>query len=81
MGQDPVIYFELRLDDLLTAARGEENAENRFQSLSRFPAANRDLALVVPENVPASQVQRLIERVRLVERAELFDVYSGEKRA
>ena len=78
LGQDPVIYFELRLDDLLTAVRGDGNAENRFQSLSRFPAANRDLALVVPENVPASQVQRLIERVRLVERAELFDVYSGE---
>ncbi|MYC32673.1 MAG: phenylalanine--tRNA ligase subunit beta [Chloroflexi bacterium] len=78
LGQDPVIYFELRLDDLLSAARGDGNAENRFQSLSRFPAANRDLALVVPENVPASHVQRLIERVRLVERAELFDVYSGE---
>ena len=78
LGQDPVIYFELRLDDLLSAARGEGNSENRFQSLSRFPAANRDLALVVPENVPASHVQRLIERVRLVERAELFDVYAGE---
>ena len=78
LGPDPVIYFELRLDDLLSAARGEGNAENRFQSLSRFPAANRDLALVVPENVPASQVQHLIERVRLVERAELFDVYAGE---
>jgi len=78
LGQDPVIYFELRLDDLLSAARGEGNSENRFQSLSRFPAANRDLALVVPENVPASHVQRLIERVRLVERAELFDVYTGE---
>lgn len=78
LGQDPVIYFELRLDDLLSAARGEGNAENRFQSLSRFPAANRDLALVVPENVPANHVQRLIERVRLVEQAELFDVYAGE---
>ena len=78
LGADAVIYFELRLDDLLTATQGDGNAENRFQSLSRFPAANRDLALVVPENVPASQVQGLIERVRLVERAELFDVYAGE---
>ena len=77
-GPDPVIYFEIRLDDVLTATRHEGATENRFQSLSRFPAANRDLALVVPDSVPASQVQRLIERVRLVERAELFDVYSGE---
>ena len=77
-GPDPVIYFEIRLDDLLTATQHEGATENRFQSLSRFPAANRDLALVVPDSVPANQVQRLIERVRLVERAELFDVYSGE---
>ena len=78
LGPDAVIYFELRLDDLLAATQGDGNVENRFQSLSRFPAANRDLALVVPESVPASQVQHLIERVRLVERAELFDVYTGE---
>ena len=78
LGPDPVIYFELRMDDLLAATQGDGSTENRFQSLSRFPAANRDLALVVPESVPASQVQGLIERVRLVERAELFDVYAGE---
>ena len=77
-GPDPVIYFEIRLDDLLAATQGVASDETRFQSLSRFPAANRDLALVVPDSVPASQVQRLIERVRLVERAELFDVYAGD---
>ena len=74
LGTDPVVYFEVRLDDLLEA---EPNG-GRFQSLSRFPAANRDLALVVPADVPAARVQGLIERVRLVERAELFDVYAGE---
>ena len=75
---EAVIYFELRLDDLLAAQLDEDQAVSRFQSLSRFPAANRDLALVVPADVPASRVQQLIERVRLVERAELFDVYAGE---
>ncbi|MDE2785317.1 MAG: phenylalanine--tRNA ligase subunit beta [Chloroflexota bacterium] len=74
LGTDPVVYFEVRLDDLLEA--GPDGG--RFQSLSRFPAANRDLALVVPADVPAARVQGLIERVRLVERAELFDVYAGE---
>ena len=74
LGPDPVVYFEVRLDDLLEA--GPDGG--RFQSLSRFPAANRDLALVVPAEVPAARVQGLIERVRLVERAELFDVYTGE---
>ena len=75
---EPVIYFELRLDDLLAAQLDDELASSRFQSLSRFPAANRDLALVAPSEVPASRVQQLIERVHLVERAELFDVYAGE---
>ena len=75
---EPVIYFELRLDDLLAAQLDDDKAASRFQSLSRFPAANRDLALVAPAEVPASRVRQLIERVRLVERAELFDVYDGE---
>ena len=75
---EPVIYFELRLDDLLAAQLDDELTASRFQSLSRFPAANRDLALVAPADVPASRVQQLIERVRLVERADLFDVYDGE---
>ena len=78
LGSDPVVYFELRLDDMLATGADGGASQNRFQSLSRFPAANRDLALVVPADVPAAQVQRLIERVRLVERAELFDVYDGE---
>lgn len=75
---EPVIYFELCLDDLLAAQQDDQLATGHFQSLSRFPAANRDLALVAPAQVPASRVQQLIERVRLVERAELFDVYDGE---
>ena len=74
LGTDPVTYFEVRVDDLLEA----DTDGGRFESLSRYPAANRDLALVVPADVPASRVQGLIERVRLVERAELFDVYAGE---
>ncbi len=78
LGSDTVAYFELRLDDMLAAGQDGAAEAARFQSLSRFPAAHRDLALVVPADVPAANVQRLIERVRLVERAELFDVYQGE---
>jgi phenylalanyl-tRNA synthetase beta chain len=74
LGSDAVVYFEVKLDDLLEAG----TKGGRFESLSRFPAANRDLALVAPADVPAARVQGLIERVRLVERAELFDVYTGE---
>ena len=78
LGGDPVVYFELRLDDLLAARPDDDTAAGRFRPLSRFPAASRDLALVAPAAVPAARIQQLITRVRLVERAELFDVYQGE---
>ena len=75
---EPVIYFQIALDALSSARLDTEAAETHFQSLSRFPAANRDLALLAPSDVPAGQIQQLIQRVRLVERTELFDVYIGE---
>ena len=75
---DPVACFELRLDDLLPVCAGAAASGTRFRALSRFPAAYRDLALLAPSDVPAARLQQLIERVRLVERAELFDVYQGE---
>ena len=71
----PVTVFELYLDDLLALpARSGRN----FRSLTRYPSANRDVALVVDAEAPAGQVQRILERHRLVERVELFDVYTGE---
>ena len=75
---EPVLYFQISLAGLSAVAQGDEGVANRFQSLSRFPGANRDLALLVPTDVPSAQVQQLIQRVRLVETAELFDVYAGE---
>ena len=70
-----VAGFELYLEALLRAL---PESERRFDPLPRFPAATRDLALVVPADVPAGQVTALILRNRLVQRAELFDIYSGE---
>ena len=67
--------FELRLQALLDALPG---SDRRFESLPRFPAATRDLALLLPVDVPAGRVTELILRHRLVQRAELFDIYSGE---
>ena len=73
-----VAGFELRLSALLAAL--PESGRN-FVSLPRFPAATRDLALIVPADVPAGRVTELIMRNRLVQRAELFDIYSGENLA
>ncbi len=75
LGDTLSVGFELYLAPLLDALPTEER---RFVPLSRFPAATRDIALVVPSDVPAGRINELILRHRLVERAELFDTYSGE---
>ena len=70
-----VTLLELRLDRLLESLGP---AERKFKSISRYPAATRDLALVVPQDVPAGRVQEIIARHRMVQNVDLFDIYSGE---
>ncbi len=71
----PVAFFELNLAPVLQALHDEEDW--RFRPISRFPAAIRDLALVVPAAVTHGQVLEMLGRHPLVVRVELFDVYSG----
>ncbi|MSQ06359.1 MAG: phenylalanine--tRNA ligase subunit beta [Dehalococcoidia bacterium] len=70
----PVAFFELYLAPLLQAL---PQGERRFRPISRYPAAIRDLALVVPASVPEGEVHQMLARHPLVVRVELFDVYSG----
>ncbi len=69
-----VSFFELDLDALLPAL---PESDRQYSFISRYPAATRDLALVLPSHVSAAAVQAIIARHRLVERAELFDLYTG----
>ena len=71
----PTALFELYLDRILDAPK---QSSRGFQSFSRFPAATRDLAVVVPSEVSADRVQQILARPRLVQRVELFDLYTGE---
>ncbi len=70
----PVVLFELDLEALLEALPAEGR---RFRPVPRYPDATRDLALVVPLETPAAQVQAVLERHPLVARVTLFDVYVG----
>lgn len=70
-----VAYFEINLSSLMEALPKEGR---HFSPISRFPAATRDLALVVAHDIPAAKVQGIIHRHRLVDREELFDIYVGE---
>jgi len=71
--EQDVFLFELDLEALLP----HTGKPRRYQPLSRFPAVEEDIAIVVDEGVPAAQVQAIIESSSLVQRAVLFDVYTG----
>jgi phenylalanyl-tRNA synthetase beta chain len=71
----PVTFFEMSLDALLQV---QPPSRRGFASFSRYPAATRDLALVVPADISAGRVRDIIARHQLVSRVELFDIYTGE---
>jgi phenylalanyl-tRNA synthetase beta chain len=63
------------------AALGQAAVPPLFMPLPRYPAVYRDIALVLPEAVPAAQVAEALRehgKPWLVE-ARLFDVYVGEQ--
>jgi|HubBroStandDraft_3_1064219.scaffolds.fasta_scaffold01491_6 phenylalanyl-tRNA synthetase beta chain len=68
--------MELQLDRLLELAAAREHA---YRDVISFPALRQDLAVVLPQAVPAA---RVLETVRsaareLLDDAGVFDVYSG----
>jgi phenylalanyl-tRNA synthetase beta chain len=70
----PALLFELRIDAI------KRDLVPKFRELSRFPSVRRDLALVVPEAVPARKILDCIGNLAadMLNKLELFDVYRGE---
>ena len=71
----PVFLAELSLTALLDLPR----RETRYHPLPRFPAVQRDLAIVVAADVTAGQIEAAIRSMKLplLSRLTLFDVYEG----
>jgi phenylalanyl-tRNA synthetase beta chain len=70
--------FELDLAPLVAAARvGTE----RFEDVTTFPALFQDVAVVVPEGVPAAQLREAVLAAggELLRSARVFDLYHGEQ--
>jgi phenylalanyl-tRNA synthetase beta chain len=67
--------FDLELDALLPYATDRRT----MRDVSRFPAVEQDLALVVDAGTPAGDVRRIIEAAPLVRSADVFDVYTGDQ--
>lgn len=73
--EQPVYMFEVVLDDVLPHL-GEQR---KAASISRFPAVEQDLALIVDTDVQAGALQHAIEAAALVREARVFDVYTGDQ--
>lgn len=65
----------------LSAIEQTGQPDTLYKPLPRFPAVERDLALVLPLNIPPQQVIAQIKEFggELVEQVQLFDVYQGEQ--
>lgn len=70
-----VCLIEIDLERLLTRPIGEK----KYTPIYRFPAASRDIALVVDEQTSYRQVESIIRSFPLVTEVTLFDLYTGEQ--
>jgi phenylalanyl-tRNA synthetase beta chain len=72
-----VAAFELDADLIAELAPGPMP----YRDVTSFPAVIQDIAVVLDEDVPAAEVERLVRDAagELLDRVELFDVYRGEQ--
>ena len=54
--------------------------QKKFNPLPKFPPLERDLALVVDDEIYSAEIQKLILKNggNLIEEVELFDIYRGD---
>ncbi len=72
-----VYVAQINLPDLLTYAKKEKT----YTPLPKYPAVNRDLAILVDDTVLAADVEALIRKKakKLFAGLRLFDVYKGKQ--
>ncbi|HTA14388.1 MAG TPA: hypothetical protein VK781_05970, partial [Solirubrobacteraceae bacterium] len=74
-GLDGAAVMELELDRLLALAA----PQSAYRDVISYPALRQDLAVVLPEQVPAAQVLEAVREAarKLLDEVRVFDVYSG----
>ncbi|HMJ73085.1 MAG TPA: phenylalanine--tRNA ligase subunit beta [Solirubrobacterales bacterium] len=75
---DSAVGFEVALSALVDAASA---GEETFEDVTAFPAVLQDLAVVVPDDMPAARVRGavLAGGGELLRATEVFDLYAGEQ--
>ncbi len=76
--KQPVFYADINWDKLM-----QLNKKNNisFKEISKFPAVQRDLALVVDKAIAYQQIEKATQTVKLnkLKAVHLFDVFESEK--
>lgn len=72
----PVQVAEIDLDSLLPHA----TRDHTFLPLPRYPSAERDIAVIVAQDVPAETVLTVVRETGgpLLQSSRIFDIYAGE---
>lgn len=77
-GIDEKVYYAV-IDVEKFAKYGKNN--KKYTPIPKYPAVERDIALVVDEDIEVGQIENIISKKakNILEKAELFDVYRSEK--
>ena len=71
-----VIVFEIDVDKLMT----HRDQKVMYRQIPRYPAIERDIALIIDDHISAADVLNLFRRypAEIIEQVELFDYYKGK---
>ena len=74
---DRVLIAEINIDKIVKYARFNK----KYVEIPKYPAVERDIAMVVDEAVEVGQIERIITKKakKMLEEINLFDVYRNEK--
>ena len=55
--------------------------DRKYEGIARFPAVNRDISMVVPKDIMAGDIEKMIAQRggKILEHYELFDIYEGDQ--
>ena len=76
--KQPVFFAELNWDYLAVQFNQQRSV---IREIPRFPAVQRDLALIAPRSLTWEQIQSTVQKIRIesLQDIKLFDIFESDK--
>ena len=76
--KQPVFFADLNWDLIVKKSKA---GKVQFKPLSRFPAVQRDIAMVIPKSLKYAAVEEQVKKLNLkkLQAVQLFDIFESEK--